>query len=231
MRNRIAALLLVAGLTCAGLWLWSVCREKVSQEWSNREFERQERAPQQPSVAEPKPPEFAMVGRLSVPRLGVQAIIREGESDKTLSVALGHIPGTAMPGERGNVAVAGHRDTLFRGLKDVHQGDRVEFETPRSQKFTYEVEKLFVVRPTDVYVLRAASYNELTLVTCYPFNYIGSAPYRFIVQAREVGQTTTPEPVRLVPVRATQPRPPRRRMKAIPYNPALVYRAAAGGRR
>lgn len=126
-----------------------------------------------------------LVGRLTIPRLHLRAIIREGVSSATLGMAVGHIPGTALPGEQGNVAVAGHRDTLFRGLRGIRQNDTIQLET-LDKRYVYQVTSTEVVTPRNVHVLNADSYSELTLVTCYPFSYIGAAPDRFIVKARQV---------------------------------------------
>jgi sortase A len=130
-------------------------------------------------------PENHLLGRLTIPRLQLTATVREGVSETTLGRALGHIPSTALPGHRGNVGVAGHRDTLFRGLREIRKNDVIQFETVRGT-YTYHVESTQIVKPQDVSVLNAAQYPELTLVTCYPFYYVGSAPDRFIVKARQV---------------------------------------------
>ena len=112
-------------------------------------------------------------------------MVAEGDGEDTLSLALGHIPSTALPGQEGNVAVAGHRDTIFRGLRDIRKNDLILFET-RAGKYAYRVERTEIVKPSQVSVLKAGSTRELTLVTCYPFHYVGSAPDRFIVKARQV---------------------------------------------
>jgi len=127
----------------------------------------------------------SIIGRLSVPRLHLSAMVREGVDGKTLRLAVGHIPSTALPGQTGNICVAGHRDTFFRGLKDLRTTDEIQFSTPRGN-FRYEVESLMVVEPNNVEVLGASGTNVLTMVTCYPFFYIGDAPKRFIVRARQV---------------------------------------------
>src|SRR5262249_34912812 len=106
-------------------------------------------------------------------------------------VAVGHIPGTAFPGAEGNVGVAGHRDMLFRGLRNIRKNDLIEFETLQG-KYTYQVEQLRIVKPHQTEVLADGKQPELTLVTCYPFYYVGSAPDRFIVQAREISRPPTP---------------------------------------
>lgn len=129
----------------------------------------------------------ALIGRLAIPRLHLSAMVREGTGDDTLVVALGHIPGTAMPGQTGNVGVAGHRDTLFRSLREIRKNDLVRLET-LAGSYLYEVESSEVVRPLDVGVLKAGQYPEITLVTCFPFRYVGSAPDRFVVKARQVSE-------------------------------------------
>ena len=124
----------------------------------------------------------AVVGRVEIPRVGVSAIVREGDDTRTLRSAVGHIPGTAFPGDHGNAALAGHRDTFFRGLRDIRKGDQILLSTSAGDA-RYVVRNTRVVEPTDVSVLAPTSHSTLTLVTCYPFNYIGAAPRRFIVQA------------------------------------------------
>jgi sortase A len=142
--------------------------------------EHQEYAP----ASEP-PFSTSIIGRLSVPRLHLSAMVREGIDGHTLRLAVGHIPSTALPGQAGNVGVAGHRDTFFRGLKDLRTADEIQFSTSRG-KFFYEVESLMIVEPDNVDVLAASDANVLTMVTCYPFSYIGNAPKRFVVRARQV---------------------------------------------
>jgi sortase A len=114
-------------------------------------------------------------------------IVREGDGERTLSLALGHIPGTALPGQGGNTGVAGHRDTLFRSLRSIGRNDRIQFQT-LSGNYDYRVESIQVVRPSDVAVLSPGPYPELTLVTCYPFYYVGAAPERFVVKARQISR-------------------------------------------
>jgi LPXTG-site transpeptidase (sortase) family protein len=123
-----------------------------------------------------------VLGRLEIPRLGVSLFILEGTDQKTLQLAPGHIENTALPGDAGNVAIAGHRDTHFRVLENVRKGDAISIATSEGV-FGYTVQWTKVVNPEDVYVLRPSSRSELTLVTCFPFHYIGSAPKRFIVRA------------------------------------------------
>lgn len=130
-----------------------------------------------------------LIGRMEIPRLQLSVMVVEGVGRTTLRRAAGHIPGTALPGEPGNVGVAGHRDTLFRPLKDLKIGDEIQFSTLRGD-FTYIVESLRIVEPDDLRVLASSDENVLTLVTCYPFFYVGAAPRRFIVRARQAAAQT-----------------------------------------
>jgi len=134
-----------------------------------------------------------LIGRLVIPRLHLSAIVREGADGRTLRLALGHIPGTSLPGQNGNVGVAGHRDTLFRDLRKISKNDLILFDT-FTGKYAYRVEITKIVRPQDVSVLKAGDHPELTLVTCYPFYYIGSAPGRFIVKARQLSTSRVEPP-------------------------------------
>jgi sortase A len=142
-----------------------------------------------------KGPIEGLIGRVEVPRLRLSAMVAEGIGRTTLRRVVGHIPGTALPGQPGNVGLAGHRDTLFRSLKDLKINDEIRFSTLHGD-FKYIVESLIVVEPDDVEVLAPTSENALTLVTCYPFSYVGPAPKRFVVRARQVlPQMATPSNV------------------------------------
>ncbi len=109
-------------------------------------------------------------------------MIAEGVDHGTLKRAVGHIPGTALPGEDGNIVLAAHRDTYFRPLRNIQKGDEIALTT-WSGAYRYRVESIQIVGPDDVRVLRPTSLPTLTLVTCYPFYFVGSAPKRFIVRA------------------------------------------------
>jgi sortase A len=149
---------------------------------ANRELESVHLAVATPAPSHARLPVGALVGRVDIPRVGVSAIVREGDDTSTLQHAVGHIPDTALPGQPGNAGLAGHRDTFFRGLRNIRAGDRVSVTTPAGV-ITYNVRRTTVVDPDDVSVLNPTDGQTLTLVTCYPFYYIGSAPRRFIVQA------------------------------------------------
>jgi sortase A len=123
---------------------------------------------------------------LRIPILHLEVPVLEGTEELTLNRAVGHIEGTASPGEGGgNIGIAGHRDGFFRGLKDIHQGDAIDLFTDK-QSVRYIVDEILIVPPENVMVLQPRSRASLTLVTCYPFYFVGSAPLRFIVHASVV---------------------------------------------
>jgi sortase A len=124
-------------------------------------------------------------GRLEIQRLGVSVVVVEGTSETTLRRAAGHIVGTDLPGEPGNVGIAGHRDTFFRPLRNIHRDDVITLTTSRGE-YRYRVVSTKIVSPYDVAVLNPDGAEILTLVTCYPFYFVGSAPDRFIVRAERV---------------------------------------------
>jgi sortase A len=122
------------------------------------------------------------LGVLRIPRIGLEVPVLAGTDEWTLNRAVGHIEDTAVPGSDGNAGIAGHRDGFFRALKDIGAGDLMELETLERVE-TYRVERIWIVGPDDVSVLDPTSTPAITLVTCYPFYFIGSAPQRFIVRA------------------------------------------------
>ena len=159
-------------------------------------------APPEPVPPEqPRPAQGSLLGRLEIGRLNLAAMVREGVDANTLKIAVGHVPSSALPNEPGNFAIAAHRDTLFRALKDIRRNDLVSFQSPRGN-YTYQVLATKIVKPSDVSVLRAdggglipaamissdhgGPGKLLTMITCYPFYYVGSAPKRFIVEAKLV---------------------------------------------
>jgi sortase A len=144
-------------------------------------------------AAEPAPPELgegALVGRLEIPRLGLSAIVLEGVEARTLRRGAGHIPGTVLPFQHGNVGIAGHRDSFFRALKDIGKNDIITLATPEGT-YRYQVEWTRIVTPDDTEVLDDPGMPALTLVTCYPFYYVGSAPKRFIVRASRIADESS----------------------------------------
>ena len=135
----------------------------------------------------------AVMGEMEVARLGLKVIVVQGDSPAILRRAVGHLPGTAFPGKSGNVALAGHRDTFFRPLRGILPGDGITIKTLEGD-FQYSVESVAVVPPTDVQALQSLGGRTLTLITCFPFYYVGPAPDRFIVRARQI--ETWPEQFR-----------------------------------
>jgi sortase A len=129
------------------------------------------------------PPAGSVIGKLEIPRIGMDTIVVQGDSDSILKLAVGHLPGTPLPGQTGNMVLAGHRDTFFRPLRNIRIGDHIVMESPNGFH-DYVVESASVVAPTDLSVLQSSGSPELTLITCYPFSWIGSAPDRFVVRAR-----------------------------------------------
>lgn len=128
-------------------------------------------------------------GTLEIRRLGVDVVIVEGTSHKALKNAVGHLESTSWPGQRGTSAIAGHRDTFFRPLKDIALSDTLAIVTPEC-RIEYVVDSLLVVKPEETEFMTAPSGNRLLLITCYPFYYVGNAPSRFIVQARPLPERT-----------------------------------------
>ena len=147
-------------------------------------------APSPTAPANPPPAlTGGLIGRIEIPRLGVSAIVMEGIGAKTLRRAVGHIPGTALPGQPGNVGISGHRDTFFRPLRNIRQNDIITLTTLLGE-FRYRVVSTKIVRPDNVAVLDPGNNEVLTLVTCYPFYFVGPAPTRFIVRAERVGNAS-----------------------------------------
>ena len=204
--------LLIVAVICLGLYGGAFLERVLYQTYEGWEFDRAQdrRTAAAPVSSDPMAPvgrvlrasrkslptrkarpSADIIGRISVPRLHLSAMVREGVDRNTLRLAIGHIPATALPGKPGNVGVAGHRDTFFRGLGDLRTQDEIHFST-LSGDFKYVVESLIVVEPDNVGVLAPFSGNVLTLVTCYPFSYIGTAPKRFGVRARQVSPQAVP---------------------------------------
>lgn len=186
-------LLIVIGLASLGYFGYVSVESRLYQALENRELDAilasvpadLARAASSPVRLRPRPAEGSAIGRIEIPRLGVSVVIRAGSDARTLRLAVGHVPGTALPGEIGNIGLAGHRDTFFRRLRDIRPDDEIRIVTAEGT-FAFRVEKTSVVNPQDTWVLDATKAATLTLVTCYPFTYVGSAPQRFIVRATEV---------------------------------------------
>jgi sortase A len=173
--------LLVAGLAAVGYVAYVVIDARAYQAAARERLDHPR--PAAAAVA-PVLAVGAPVGEIRIPRLGLTAMVLHGESAAILQRAVGHLPGTALPGEAGNAVLAGHRDTFFRPLEGVRPGDVITLATPDGE-FEYLVEWTSVVPPTAIEVLAPTGGRTLTLITCFPFSYFGAAPDRFIVRARE----------------------------------------------
>ncbi len=173
-------LFFVFGILALGYAGIVLADSQIYQDVEVQKFERTTSSPVSRSLAEGD-----VLGELQVPRLGINEIVVQGDSAADLRLAVGHLSNTVLPGEWGNVALAGHRDTFFRPLRDIRVGDEIRFKTSE-RIFEYRVESIEVVGPKDVRVLKSTTGHDLTLLTCFPFHFVGSAPKRFIVHAREV---------------------------------------------
>jgi sortase A len=189
--------LLACAVALLGYCAFVVVDTGVFQERESRTFQRllEEQhatggdSPQAELLSPPKiPPASAMsglIGRIEIARLGLSVMIIEGDDGKTLRRAAGHVPGTALPGQIGNVGVSAHRDTFFRPLRNIQMDDVITLTTLQGM-YHYRVVSTKVVSPQDVEVLYSAGGEVLTLVTCHPFYFVGAAPNRFIVRAERV---------------------------------------------
>jgi sortase A len=184
--------LFAIAVSCLGYAAFVVIDAKMYQARELRRLERERQTDSDADAAEaavpvvaPRPSDGTAIGEIQIPRLNLSVVVVQGESEAILQRAVGHLPRTALPGADGNVVLAGHRDTFFRPLKDIEAGDRIVVKM-RERDVEYVVEWTEVVKPTDVQVLDQAGGHRLTLITCFPFYYVGSAPSRFIVFAREV---------------------------------------------
>jgi sortase A len=178
-------LLFVAGLLilgyCGAVWMNS----KLRQAEGNRELDRALARGTTPApIPKIEIPEGGLIGRVEIPNLHLSAVVFQGADSAVLDRGVGHVDSSALPGEPGNVVLAAHRDTFFRSLRNIRKGDRVTVTTESGPR-DYEVSSTEVVKPTETSVLNPTAEPTLTLITCYPFYYVGHAPKRFIVRAVE----------------------------------------------
>ena len=142
-----------------------------------------------PMVVEPADlSEGGVIGKLEIPQIGISVMVLQGVEEDTLHLGAGHVPGTPLPGREGNSVIAGHRDTFFRKLEAIRPGDSVRFSTVRETSY-YVVESTEIVEPEDTRVMESRGIGELTLISCYPFYFVGAAPHRFIVHANPARAT------------------------------------------
>jgi sortase A len=178
---------LIIGLLALSYVGFALLDARLYQAEQARRFER---ALKETNLARAESPAIAVsegspLGRIEIGAIGLTAMVLEGTDEGTLRRAVGHIRGTPLPGQRGNVALAGHRDTFFRGLRKIRVNDEITLTT-LSGSYRYRVDSTKVVKPEETEVLEDDGDDILTLVTCYPFNFVGLAPSRFIVRAHRV---------------------------------------------
>jgi len=166
------------------------CGFVLADSWAFQRHEQRELAvllPDRPALRPAARPVTAsgLIGRIEIDRLGLSVIVVEGTTETALRRAAGHIEGTALPGDPGHIGIAAHRDTFFRPLRKVQRNDLISLVTPPGN-FSYRVVSTTITTPDDVAILEPTQKQVLTLVTCYPFNFIGSAPQRFIVRAERI---------------------------------------------
>jgi len=187
MQRRLARLLIASG---AAVLLW-VAVDLLVASASRREVEamlesrRTARVPDSDRTAPASLATGAPIGALEIVRLGLSGVVVEGDDDSVLDRAIGHLPDTPLPWHIGNSALAAHRDALFRPLRGVRLGDVLRLKTPHGD-FDYRVRETLIVKPEDVWVIDPTPVSMLTLISCYPFNYLGHAPERFIVRAERI---------------------------------------------
>jgi sortase A len=185
MTRIFSYILIIGGLVIAGLGLHTVWTSYRAGKQAEKQWERMVLS--QPRVPQPAGPSHHFqvgetMARLSIDRLDTHWIVLEGADKKELRLGPGHLVNTALPGSRGNCVIAGHRDTQFRILRNVEIGEKISLEID-GHTYTYRVIDKRVVAPTDNHALHPTPTPTLTLVTCYPFYYVGAAPKRFVIRA------------------------------------------------
>ena len=184
----ISKLLFIIGIVCLGLYGFFTVQAHFQQQELEQQLELQQQVeserlypPVKPAAPKSGPAkgkqlqEGDLFGRLEIPRLKMSVMVMEGDQDGVLRLGAGHVPGTPL-------AIAGHRDSFFRPLRNIKLHDRILFTTPAGRE-EYKVVSTKIVGPYDTWVLDGNSRDKMTLITCYPFFYIGPAPKRFIVEA------------------------------------------------
>ena len=180
--------LFIAGALAVSYVALTLLHAKIYQEAAGDALQKQITAQQHKvGLSRAVVKEGDVLGRIEIPRLGVIVAILEGTTTQTRRLGVGHIEGTALPGEPGNIGIAGHRDTYFRGLKDIRTNDEIQIQTATGLS-RFEVDSVQIVDPGDTRVLAPSAEPAITLVTCYPFHFIGAAPQRFVVHARSIDQ-------------------------------------------
>ena len=187
MRNYFSLLLICCGLLLAflglrHLWVGERAQAKAAEQWKSAETAARTASPASAPRTTSRLLPGESVGKLVIPRLGASLYVVEGSEKEDLENGPGHVVGTALPGTSGNCVIAGHRDTVFRQLKNVHHGDEIVVETHEAS-YHYRVKEMSIILPTNTKCLMPTPQPELHLITCYPFYFIGSAPKGFVVTA------------------------------------------------
>jgi sortase A len=184
MLRALSSLLIVGGLFIAGLGLHSVWETRQAEELAREQWDRQIAA--RPAASAMAPRRGDLLAKLSI---GTQQwVVVEGANPAELQRGPGHLADSALPGSRGNCVIAGHRDTQFRVLRNVEIGEKISLEAG-GRTFVYRVMDRKVVAPTDTSSLDPTAKPTLTLVTCYPFYYVGPAPKRFVIRAELISES------------------------------------------
>ena len=186
-------LFFITGILALGYVGLTLLDARLYQVAAKRSLENQIQVEKEPKTEQAKLAVKAggVLGRMDIPRLGISVAILQGTNSRMLRLGAGHIAGTPLPGEAGNSGIAGHRDTFFRELRDIRSNDEIQLQTATGL-FRYQVDWVKVVAPDDTSVLDPSAESALTLVTCYPFQFLGSAPQRFVVRAHKVLTTNAP---------------------------------------
>jgi sortase A len=183
----IRGILLGSALALLGYCAFVLVDTRVFQNRERRQLETllNEAAVARAHNTQPPPAPAGLIGRIEIPRLDVSVIVIEGSTEAILRHAAGHIAGTALPGEPGNVGISAHRDTFFRPLRNIRRDDVITVTTLLGV-WRYRVVSTRIVPPSDTSVLNRGPSQVLTLVTCYPFYFVGASPDRFIVRAERI---------------------------------------------
>jgi sortase A len=178
--------LLIGGVLALSYVGYTLLDARIYQKNASLILEKQIQAQEAHEIGLPKltVKEGDVLGRIEIPRIGVSVMVLQGTTARTLRLGVGHIEGTALPGEPGDIGIAGHRDTFFRDLKNIHRDDEILLHTA-SGISRYKVDWIQITVPSDGDIVSPGNKSALTLVTCYPFHYIGAAPERFVVHAHK----------------------------------------------
>ena len=204
---------------CALVWLHARLEQHLGNQELDRRIVSAEKTNQSPPTKH-APAYDTVIGRIQIPRLALSAVVFEGTDSPVLEHGIGHLTASHLPGESGNVVFAGHRDTFFRALKNIQPHDLINVTTEEGTR-RYVVQSTEIVNPDQTGVLHDTSRPTLTLITCYPFHYVGHAPKRFIVRCGELVQQKATAPVvhAAVPATAT---PAPVKPAAVAISPVLI---------